>query len=1470
MLPVSELFAQSGARVAETATLAAGGSRIGLPVPAGLVGERVTFLYYSLTARGGIRCGPGVDFLDREVVGGSDGVTNTPIYIRRRLSGSSVSLPITLCSGSAGKTLQVQWSADDQIPNNNTTPKPLFDAGASNCASEFYCYTVVTIGSDDPPPPVVPVVSFATSAQSAGEGAGTRNVAVSVSSGPASAITVGYTLSGTAVRGSDYGISGVTGSTGSVEVSAGATSVSIPVAITDDSGDESDETVVLTLSGGSGYTLGGTSVHTLTITDDDDPPPPVVPVVSFATSAQSAGEGAGTRNVAVSVSSGPASAITVGYTLSGTAVRGSDYGISGVTGSTGSVEVSAGATSVSIPVAITDDSGDEGDETVVLTLSGGSGYTLGGTSVHTLTITDDDDPPPPVVPVVSFATSAQSAGEGAGTRNVAVSVSSGPASAITVGYTLSGTAVRGSDYGISGVTGSTGSVEVSAGATSVSIPVAITDDGGDEGDETVVLTLSGGSGYTLGGTSVHTLTITDDDDPPPPVVPVVSFATSAQSAGEGAGTRNVMVSVSSGPASAITVGYTLSGTAVRGSDYGISGVTGSTGSVEVSAGATSVSIPVAITDDGGDEGDETVVLTLSGGSGYTLGGTSVHTLTITDDDGNDDTDTDTDDGSSSDDDNDDDDPVTPAPPSVSLSVAPNPVTEGQSLTVTATLSRTLSSPVVVPLTLSAGTAEIEDYEAPASVTVPAGRRSGADTIATAQDNDTEDETFTVALGVLPDTVTRGTPASASVTIRDNDKARAVSVKNAMGQEGEPLAFTVRIEPAAGPALTLNWRATDGTARIGADYAMQSFGSVTIPADAGTASFAVMSMDDRIDEDDETFTVTLSGTLPAGTRFVEGGDTATAMIRDNDEAGIALSVATLGIGRPGRAAHYTVRLLSEPEAPVTVTVSSDAADVVTVSPGSLTFTAADWEAARTLTLSSTGDGEASITHRTSSSDGDYAALTKTLRVRVDDDLVSTAAAWLARFVRTHVGHVLDGIAARIGASSAPGLLASLAGVGFEPFAPAGGGGTVTLERTPPHTEVESLRRTIETDARGDDEVASNLHAVSGRDALVGTAFAMSGEKTSSGALWSVWGRGASSRFDGKEGALSLDGDVATGTLGLDREQGPWRVGLALSYSAGEGTYRRASGSPGDLESTLGMVTPWASGQVTDRITAWAALGYGEGTLRIEPEGRGALEADTETSMAAAGARGALIEMPAEGGLGLALTSDALWLRATSEKVGTELDATSSDVSRLRLGVEGSWRRGFEGLGTLDTRLEVGARHDGGDAETGFGVDLGGGTAWADLSRGLDLSVEGRGLLAHDASGFRDLGVSAAFAWDANPASPRGASLMLRQDWGGMSSGGLDRLLSPAGVQRPGDTDKDLSLRFSAEAAYGFSVMDGRFTGSPYLGYRLSGTARDYRLGWRLNASGPFASGLSFGIGALRRESDGTEPAHSAGFELATSW
>ena len=142
-----------------------------------------------------------------------------------------------------------------------------------------------------------------------------------------------------------------------------------------------------------------------------------------------------------------------------------------------------------------------------------------------------------------------------------------------------------------------------------------------------------------------------------------------------------------------------------------------------------------------------------------------------------------------------------ATPTVSLSASPNPVTEGSSVTVTAALSRALTSNVTIPLTITDNSAEPADHGTLASITINSGATSGTGTITTNQDPDEDDETFTVALGSsLPSSVAAGTPSSVQIRITDDDRTSPTPVVSLSASpnpvtEGSPVTVTARLSSA---------------------------------------------------------------------------------------------------------------------------------------------------------------------------------------------------------------------------------------------------------------------------------------------------------------------------------------------------------------------------------------------------------------------------------------------------------------------------------------------------------------------------------------------------------------------------------------------------------------------------------------------------------------------------------------------------
>ena len=343
------------------------------------------------------------------------------------------------------------------------------------------------------------------------------------------------------------------------------------------------------------------------------------------------------------------------------------------------------------------------------------------------------------------------------------------------------------------------------------------------------------------------------------------------------------------------------------------------------------------------------------------------------------------------------------------------------------------------------------------------------------------------------------------------------------------------------------------------------------------------------------------------------------------------------------------------------------------------------------------------------------------------------AWLARFGRTVADQVIDAVEGRMAAARTGGTELTLAGqrVGGAAAAEDDALDAAQAEAGPDRF-AEWLRG-----AGGEDETSAfTSRTASGRELLRGTSFALTAGSAESG-FGGLWGRGAVTRFDGREGDLTLDGEVASALLGADFTRGRGTAGLVVAHSLGEGGFRSPNGG-GEVESTLTGLYPWGRYAASERLSLWGVAGYGAGTLTLTPEGQAPIETDMDLTMAALGGRGVLAEAPPEGGLELSLTSDALLVRTTSEAVRGSpgnLAASEADLTRLRLGLEGTWR----GLGTLVPTLEVGARHDGGDAETGFGADIGGRLAWSDAALGIEAELAARGLLTHEDGSLSERGL-----------------------------------------------------------------------------------------------------------------------------------
>ena len=258
--------------------------------------------------------------------------------------------------------------------------------------------------------------------------------------------------------------------------------------------------------------------------------------------------------------------------------------------------------------------------------------------------------------------------------------------------------------------------------------------------------------------------------------------------------------------------------------------------------------------------------------------------------------------------------------------------------------------------------------------------------------------------------------------------------------------------------------------------------------------------------------------------------------------------------------------------------------------------------------------------------------------------------------------------------------------------------------------------------------------------------------------------------------------------------------------------------------------------------------------LTPGGGPALESGLSMAMAAGGTRGELIG-GGSGGFGLAFKADALWVGTSVDGVDApsgRLAATGTAVTRFRTGLEGSREFLLAGRVSLRPSAEVGLRHDGGDAETGAGLDVGGGLIVADSSTGLALDVRMRMLVVHQADGFRERGMALSLSYDPTPSTPLGFMARVAPSWGGEAAGGAGALWGRETMAGLADGGLASGNRLDTEIGYGLPV-GSRFVGTPRVGFAATPYGRDYRMGYGLTLLERRPLNLELGVDARRRES-----------------
>jgi len=863
--------------------------------------------------------------------------------------------PITIAAGSTTGTATITINPD-VLDEADETVIVTMGMPTNATASGITVHTA-TITDDD----ATPTVGFISASQSSAAESGTMTVTVQLSAASSLAVSVPFTVTGTATNGTDYTITA-----SPITIAAGSTTGTATITITPDAVYEGNETVIITMGTPTNATASGITVHTATITDDD-----AAPSVSFTTASQSSASESGTMNITVQLSAAIGLPVSVPFTVTGTATSGTDYTITG-----SPINIAAGSTTGTITITIISDAVYEGNETVVVTMGTPTNVVLGTTIVHTATITEDD--PIPASPfwykadgAISYdgttwddeSTNSNNAVRSAGTITlVANSINFNPSLTFSSvdRQMLTASSTTAKSFVLvtlpTGTTNLAGLIGAGSGAITdkgIRLNSAASSWSGDSNTDD----WSSGGGSRINGVSgyVHNNKWHIVNQTRSAAVSSQFYIGGYYSGRSYSGSiAEVMAFSGDVPAQdrietylAIKYGITL------GHDY-----------IAGSSGATAYAISGYANDIAGLGRDAIYGLDQKVSSSVNLAsGTSSRVVMATNSD------------------------FTSSNQSGRTSLtngqyliwghnagATNAWTEDGKYDRIARSWRVQNTGGVGQVNLQL---DLGSYP-----TVPTGRTlkllvAGDGTLS---GGETTEYTLTNTSGTLYTTSVTFPAGTSYFTVGYEAYIPTVTLSvspSAIAEDGGVATFTATLNAITSRAVTVTLAFT-GTATSGTDYTIGS-STITIAAGSTSGTTTVTGVNDGTQEGNETIIADISA-VTNGTE--DGTQRATVSITDDDFPGVTVTPTTgLTTTEAGGTATFTIKLNTQPTASVTIALSSSDITEGTVSPGSLTFTAANWGTPQTVTITgvddATLDGDIAysiVTGAASSSDATYNGMT----------------------------------------------------------------------------------------------------------------------------------------------------------------------------------------------------------------------------------------------------------------------------------------------------------------------------------------------------------------------------------------------------------------------------------------------------------------------------------------------------------------
>ena len=1245
----------------------------------------------------------------------------------------------------------------------------------------------LTITDDDVPPDTI---ELRVSPASVAENAGATDIMVTAAFPQGSAtlstpMVVNVTLAAATAQTADF--TPVQPFNVTIPASAGSGTATFQFTPNDDTSTEGSETV--TVSGTTTAAVITTvTAATLTIIDDDAPPD----TIELRVSPASVAENAGMTDIMVTAAFPQGSATlstptVVNVTLTAATAQTADF--TPVQPFDITIPASAGSGTATFQFTPNDDTSMEGSETVILS---GTTTASGITTINpaTLTITDDETPNNPPMGQPRITGTAR-----VGQTLTAVTTDIQDADGLgdfAYQWKADGT-------NIAGAMDSSYTLTNNEVGKRIMVTVSFTDGIGTE--ETVT---SQPTAAVITTVTAATRTIIDDDAPPDTIIDddappdTIELRVSPASVAENAGMTDIMATAAFPQGSATlstptVVNVTLTAATAQTADF--TPVQPFDITIPASAGSGTATFQFTPTDDTSMEGSETVILS---GTTTASGITTINpaTLTITD-------------------------AGTPPPPPPALTVAFDPAsystTEGgDPVTVRVTLNRTSDQDVTIPITvMPQGATEADDYTVSGltdgTLSFAPGDLSKTFMIVANEDTDSDDETIELGFGTLPEGVSKGEMATATLTITDDDvppdtielRVSFARAEHTVAEGGEPASINVNISPAADRRVEVSLVVTPQGGATSQDYDGVP-ASIVFEVDATVVTLQVAALADQENDPGESLVLGF-GDLPEAVRAGDPSETTVKFTqqRSAEQFSTSLKIMLAVVARSvAESAQTAIQSRFQRKRQLMRTKQS----------------ARGPNAGGSLSAGQAG------------SNGSGLSRTGALNHIPEADRFGFAPPRLAEGTGPSLGSVRSG---SLHNALVPdyGIAPTRAAYGYDP-----------LQRT--STVDPSL-------------VAHQFSGIRARQPILSQAsfnFHL-GESTKSqdgnGSV-TLWGQGDLQNFNGNITRRGMDyrGLMRSAHVGLDLYNSEQMlVGFSFIRSWAGMNYN-ADGVHGMLGNGMNTVHPYLYWQPNERFSAWVIGGLGRGEVDVNEPGRThVLTADFR--MFSGGMRSVLAK---RGNTEVGVVVDSFTARLGTN-ASEDIERVRGQVSRTRMMLEMVHDKPLAAGRSLSIKAEFGGRHDEGDADRGSGAEAGFRLGFLDAASGLDIAWHGRVLLVHE-SDYRDFGVGMQVSWDPGKKR-RGLQLSMMSSRGQDGGGRTTLWNNSALVTRPmgsGYMPNASQTSTSSEVAYGMDIFGGRGLLTPYSRLQLAGYGRDLRVGTELSLLSRWLPALpaKFQLEGIRRE------------------